>query len=188
VNNLFYYYKALPALFAKHNIASVFDAPCGDFNWMRLVVEETGTDYVGGDIVAPLIEQNQEKYGREGIKFIHCDITKGPMEKADLMIVRDCLFHLSYRNILAFLKLFAASDIPLLLTTSHLDPEGGIENKDVITGHFRRIDLFAAPFSFPDESIYRILDDLPGQRTREMVLFTREQVAVAAKNLEEYLA
>lgn len=178
--------KELPDLFFEHDIKHLLDAPCGDFNWMSLVVRDTGIQYTGGDIVAPLIDDNKRKYAKDNVDFIHLDITKGPLPTADLMLVRDCLFHLSYQNILDFLKVFATSDIPLLLTTTHLNPGNTFENKDIPTGHFRNIDLFSAPFSF-SEPQKRILDNIAGEHTRDMCLFTREQVEQAAKSLEIYL-
>lgn len=177
----------LPLLFKKHGVKSVFDAPCGDFNWMRLVVEETGVDYTGGDIVAPLIEQNQEQYGRGGVKFIHSDITKGPLPKCDMMIVRDCLFHLSYSDVLSFLQVFAASEIPLLLTSSHLNKSESFANEDIVTGNFRAIDLFSKPFGFSKQVIDCIADDPAESCNRHMYLFTQEQVAEVAVNLAENL-
>lgn len=179
---------ALPALFEKYGVKQIVDAPCGDFNWMRLVVDETGVDYTGGDIVAPLIEQNQQKYGRDGVRFIQCDITKGPLPKCDMMIVRDCLFHLSYGDILRFLQVFAASEIPLLLTSSHLNDANGFENEDILSGNFRAIDLFGAPFGFSRQVLARIADDPAEICNRHMYLFTQQQVADAAKTLEGNLA
>jgi len=120
------------------------------------------------------------------ILLIHLDITKGPLPAADLMLVRDCLFHLSYQSILDFFKVFAASDIPLLLTTTHLNQDNAFENADIPTGHFRNIDLFSAPFSFSKPK-KRILDNIAGEHTRDMCLFTRDQVAQAAKSLEAHL-
>ena len=178
----------LPILFAENNIKKILDAPCGDFNWMRLVVDETGVDYIGGDIVAPLIEQNQKTFGRDGVKFIHCDITKDSLPKTDLMIVRDCLFHLSYQDIQSFLQAFIRSEIPLLLTSSHLNKDAQFINEDIRSGNYRAIDLFSYPFEFSKNAISQIADDPAEVCNRYMYLFTREQVAEAEKTLTENLA
>lgn len=180
--------EKLPALFEKHNIKQVLDAPCGDYNWMGVVVEATGIDYTGGDIVAPLIVQNQQDHGRDGVRFIHLDITKGPLPDCDMMIVRDCLFHLSYADIHKFLELFAASNIALLLTSSHVNmPDNSFENEDILSGNFRDIDLFTEPFDFSENVLDKIADDPYEQPKRHMYLFTREQVAKAAKTLANNL-
>jgi len=179
----------LPALFGKYKVKQVLDAPCGDYNWMGVVVEETGVNYIGGDIVAPLIEQNQKKFGRDGVRFTHLDITKGPLPKCDMMIVRDCLFHLSYRDILHFLQVFSASEIPFLLTSSHVnDAANRFENEDIQSGNFRDIDLFAAPFGFSQQVSDKIADDPYEVPKRHMYLFTQDQVAKAAKTLAGNLA
>lgn len=179
----------LPALFEKHNIKQVLDAPCGDYNWMGVVVDETGIDYTGGDIVAPLVAQNQQEHGRDGVRFVHLDITSGPLPTCDLMIVRDCLFHLSYADILKFLQLFAASDIGLLLTSSHVnDAANRFENEDIQSGNFRDIDLFAEPFGFSPNISDKIADDPFEVPKRHMYLFTRAQVAGVAKALAANLA
>jgi len=67
--------KELPDLFREQNIQRLLDAPCGDFNWMSLVVQETGIRYTGGDIVAPLVDDNNSKFASENVDFIHLDIT-----------------------------------------------------------------------------------------------------------------
>ncbi len=180
---------ALPELFEKYNVKQLLDAPCGDYNWMRRVVEETGIAYIGGDIVAPLIAQNQQKYGGEGVQFRHLDITKGPLPKSDMMMVRDCLFHLSYADILKFLQVFMASDIALLLTSSHVNTaDKRFENEDILSGNFRSIDLFAAPFGFAEPSSAMIKDDPYDVTLRHMHLFSRDQVAAAVKNLQANLS
>jgi hypothetical protein len=64
--------------------------------------------------------------------------------KVDLWLCRDCLFHLSNRDILLALRNFLASGTPLVFTTTHLN-SAVFENVDIRTGGFRRIDLFSAP-------------------------------------------
>ena len=46
------------------NIKTFVDAPCGDFNWMKLVVPEVKINYVGLDIVDAVIERNKSTYIR----------------------------------------------------------------------------------------------------------------------------
>jgi hypothetical protein len=48
--------RDMPPLIEKFSIKSMFDAPCGDFNWMKLVLDKVKVDYVGADIVKPLID------------------------------------------------------------------------------------------------------------------------------------
>ena len=171
---------ALPGLFERHKIKTLLDAPCGDFHWMQHVVKETDITYIGGDIVKPLIEETRAKYGDERTSFLHLDITADDLPKADMMMCRDCLFHLSYEDIFRFLVNFANSDIPLLLTTTKGIPGAPIENHDIVTGRMRPIDLFAEPFNLPGD-VLEMIDDtaLLNNELRYMVLFTREQIANA---------
>ena len=178
--------KNLPELFAKFSIKSVFDAPCGDFNWMRYVIKDYPIDYIGGDIVLPLIKSNYEMHKTSNIQFVHIDLTKDQFPSANLMICRDCLFHLSYEDTKAVLKKFVESNIYYLLTSTHINSKN-FANKDIKTGSFRHIDLFSAPFNFPQNVLYRILDWREPEPEdwrepepeREMCLWSREQIISA---------
>src|SRR5215467_8744490 len=59
----------LTRLLKDLGVRSILDLPCGDFNWMRLT-ELPGIEYIGGDVVSPLIEQNNSLYARPGRKFV----------------------------------------------------------------------------------------------------------------------
>jgi len=170
--------EKLPGLFRKYSITSIFDAPCGDFNWMGELIRTLDIEYTGADIVAPLIDSLKKRYGRQGRKFVHLDIIAGRLPKADLMICRDCLFHLSYADTRAVLENFVASGTPYILTTTHKD-DGKFTNQDIQTGFYRRINLFAPPYSLPETPLARIDDWIPPDPEREMCLWSREQVAEA---------
>lgn len=148
--------KQLPFLFNKFNIKSVLDAPCGDFNWLRSVVQHTEIHYTGGDIVSELVKINNEKYQSSNINFIVIDITKDTLPDADLMICRDCLFHLSNNSIFDFFHNFIRSNIPYLLTTTHYN--GDFKNLDISDGGFRKIDLFSSPYNLDKNALYKIDD------------------------------
>ena len=164
---------ALPKFLLEHHVQILLDAPCGDFNWMREVVGLGVYNYIGCDIVNKLIEINNHKYSSDRITFKVLDIINDLLPTADLLLSRDFLFHLSYNDILKFLNNFLSSNIPLLLTTSHLNIKG-FSNKDIKTGGWRWLDLFLPPFSFGDPKF--IIKD--GQ-DRALVLFTRDQVLSA---------
>ena len=96
-------------------IKSVVDIPCGDFNWMK-EVNLSGIDYIGGDIVPKLIEENKIKYSN--FKFEVMDVTTTQLPKVDLVFVRDCLGHLSDANVLKAVENIKKSGSKYLLTTS----------------------------------------------------------------------
>ncbi|MGA0133216.1 MAG: class I SAM-dependent methyltransferase [Opitutales bacterium] len=170
--------KELPGLFSRFGVQKIFDAPCGDFNWMRLVVASTGVRYQGADIVRPMIESLQTRHGSERVTFVHLDLIRGPFPRADLMVCRDCLFHLSYADARRVLENFVASGTPYLLTTTHRD-DGTWVNRDIPTGGFRPMDLFAPPYSLPRDPLARVEDWVAPDPEREMCLWSREQVAAA---------
>jgi hypothetical protein len=178
--------KQLPKLFEQFKIKTVFDGPCGDFNWMQLVIKETAIDYIGGDIVSAIVEENQKRYSSDKAKFIKVDLTKDSLPIADLMICRDCLFHLSYEDSKLVLENYLKSNIPYLLTTSYKN-DNTFKNKDILTGHFRVIDLFSSPYQFPKDTLYEIEDWLEPESPRSMYLWSRTQIIEAVKffNLHE---
>lgn len=176
----------LPGLLRHHAIDTVFDAPCGDFHWMREVVATTGIRYVGGDIVKPLIEKLSATHSTGRVSFIHLDLTQNGFPAAELMICRDCLFHLSFSDCLAVLRNFLSAGIPLLLTTTH-ELRPGQANHDIATGDFRPIDLHKPPFGFPTAVQARIDDWISPEPPRFMCLWTRQQVAHAVTVLEAHV-
>jgi hypothetical protein len=165
----------LPALFERFHINSIFDAPCGDFNWMPSVLVGRDLHYVGADIVKPLIEALNAKHQTARVSFEHLDLTADAFPAADLWICRDCLFHLSRADTERALKRFIESNIPYLLTTTHKNL-GEYQNVDIKTGDFRFIDLFAAPYNFPADVLFRIDDYHAPEQPREMCLWSRAQI------------
>ncbi len=176
----------LPLLFEKFGIRSVFDAPCGDFNWMRCVVESCDIDYIGGDIVPQLIAKNVSRFAGERIRFSVANIISDEFPKVDLWICRDCLIHFSFGDIYSTLANFANSDIRYLLTTTHIN-KSGFKNMDIQTGDARLIDLFSAPFFLPTNYLYAIDDWVGPEVPRMMVLFNRAQVAEALPKMRAAL-
>lgn len=172
--------RELPGLFERFSIRRIFDAPCGDFNWMRHLLQTVGprVSYTGGDIVRPLIDAHNEHYSSDTVRFIHIDLITGTLPQADLMICRDCLFHLSFADTRSVLRNFLDSGIPYLLTTTHTHLED-FSNKDIATGDFRLINLYAAPYHFPRDPLMVIQDWVAPDPERTMCLWSRDQVALA---------
>lgn len=168
----------LPIILSRWNMKNIIDAPCGDFNWMRFVALDDGANYTGIDIVPDLIAENNRKYAGLQHRFILADITTDALALGDILICRDCLFHLSYKDTFSFLGNFVKSGTQFLLTTTHKN-ENGFSNKDILTGEFRLIDLFSAPFSFPLEVAYRFDDFIEPFPPREMCLWHRDQIIEA---------
>jgi hypothetical protein len=165
--------KAIP----KYKIERFVDAPCGDFNWMRVVLPEVDVEYYGYDIVETIVSRNKENYSGKNVHFGVANICKDELPKCDLLMVRDCLFHLSFKDINKFLDNIAKIDYKYLLTTTYILDKGFV-NKDISTGDWRLINLFAEPFNFKNETIIEFVDDSPkGHKLpRQMIFIAKENV------------
>jgi hypothetical protein len=136
----------LPKALRRLEAPTLLDVPCGDFTWMARV-DLSGIDYIGGDIVATIVEKNNRLHSSSSRRFMDLDLTRDSLPAADVLLCRDCLVHLSYANIRAVLANVARSSIRYLLTTSF---PGRNDNYDVADGDWRALDLEAPPFSFPE--------------------------------------
>lgn len=137
---------ALPQLFQDYQIQTVADIPCGDFNWMKNVDLSVLQHYIGGDIVAPLIQHNKNIYTTKKITFEIIDLTKDSLPEVDLLIVRDCWVHLSFEHIKKCMQNIQKSKITYLLATTFPQQK---YNTDIVTGSWRPINLLEKPFCFP---------------------------------------
>ena len=113
---------------------------------MRLV-DLSGVEYVGADIVPTVIERNRSSYSREGVRFVVADLTWDLLPRADLILCRDCWVHLSFQDIAAMLENFRRSGATWLLVNNCAHP---VDNVNKFTGlDWRHLDLQQAPFHFP---------------------------------------
>jgi hypothetical protein len=136
----------LPTILQNYGIRTFLDAPCGDWYWMRTVrlgVEQ----YIGIDIVEPLVERNRQSFGNASTTF-HClDITRDELPAADLIFCRDCLVHLTFEDSLKILANFKRSGAKYLLTTTFPDRR---TNTDLVgkDAFWRPLNLKLPPFGF----------------------------------------
>jgi len=161
----------------KLNVKTFVDASCGDFNWMKLVLPNLNVDYLGLDIVESIIEKNRSLYSNDKTNFDIADICKDKIPNCDLIMVRDCLFHLSYKDINKFLENLKKTEYKYLLTTTHC-LEDDFKNTDIVTGDWRLINLFSKPFNFNKKVIEdRVIDCPDGYPVkREMILVNKKDV------------
>ncbi len=150
--------KEIINIIKKYQIKSILDAPCGDFNWVKNILDKE-LSYIGGDIVQEIIDNNIRKFKSNNIKFIKLDITDESLPDSDLMICRDCLIHLSFQSIKLFFENFRKSNINYLLLTTYKmkDTTKEIDNLDIPDGEYREIDLSKPPFYLP-KPLEEILD------------------------------
>ncbi len=137
--------QAITEVLKNYNVKTFLDIPCGDFYWMK-ELDLSAVNYIGADIVKPLIAQNKERYSQNNRVFCHLNLLTDVLPKVDLVFCRDCLVHLSSADIRLALKNLVRSGSTYLLTTTFPDHSVNI---DIITGRWRPLNLEIAPFNFP---------------------------------------
>lgn len=138
--------EAIESVVREFGIRSMLDAPCGDFNWMRLIHLE-GVDYTGADIVKPLIDRNNKEFGSSQRRFIHLDIVEQVCEPVDLILCRDCVQHLTNAEAMSIIRNFSKSGSKYLLMT--MSPRMTSNSDMPKAGGFRALNLFLPPFNLP---------------------------------------
>ncbi len=123
----------------------MIDAPCGDLNWIKLLKLEK-INYIGIDVVEDIIIRNNKDYSNDKRTFICADLINCVPPKADLILCRDCLVHLSYADIKKIIKNFKKSGSKYLLTTTFPDHRINLDLNNTI---WRTLNLEQIPFSFP---------------------------------------
>jgi hypothetical protein len=145
----------LAALLDDLQVNTLLDLGCGDFTWMSKI--GLSQSYIGADIVASVIENNQRLYGNESRRFIQLDATCDPLPVADAILCREVLFHLSFKDIRKVLSNVTRSGAEYFIATTD---RATSFNADIVSGDFRVLNLYKRPFKFspsiatiPDESV-----------------------------------
>jgi len=152
----------LPDIIKILNIETIFDAGCGDFTWMSKT-DISVKQYIGADIVESVIKENKKRYENETHQFYCADIVTDEIPKVDLILCRDCLIHMSFDAIKQTIQNFKKSGATYLLVTTY--PHIKINDQDIITGHFRPINLMSYPFYFPKPVM--LFEELTGERDKK---------------------
>ena len=123
---------------------SLLDAPCGDGSWISDL--DLGLCYTGVDIVPELIDDLRRRAEAAGISptYLLADITRDPLPRADAILCRDCLVHLSFANIAAAVANFGHSGAEWLITTTFPELKANIDCDD---GDWRALNFELAPFN-----------------------------------------
>lgn len=137
--------QLLPSLFVELEISSILDAGCGDCNWIN-GVDLSRVSYIGVDVVEPLIKRNIVFFSAQNCSFLMADITKDLLPRSDLVLCRDCLIHLSNRQVAKALENLKGTGASYLLATTYPRVD---TNPDTWPGSFRPLNLQAAPFNLP---------------------------------------
>lgn len=159
----------------ERKVSTLFDAPCGDWNWMKELRPPASMRYIGGDVVPQLVAQLREQYENADRRFVSFDITRDKFPDADLWLCRDCLAHLSNSDVKKALSNFRRSQIHFALISNYV---GQAPNEDIVSGGFRPLDLTQPPFCMPKAEF--AINDWPDQEgIRQVCLWSRDQVSAA---------
>ena len=149
--------RELPLLISKYGIKNILDVPCGDFNWMKKVLDKLDIDYLGCDIVEELIEKNKNFYTTDKIKFSKLDLVEEILPDSDLLVCRALFYHLDFLSINKILRNLKQANIKYILLSNCPRSDNHI-NKDIPTGLYRDLDLFKDPLLFPNNYLYKFED------------------------------
>ena len=125
----------------KHNIQSVIDLGCGDFEVSR-GIDMQGAQYTGVDIYDKLIEYDIEHYGDERHKFMVRDLVEDELPSSELCLITLVLYILSFEEVFSILKKLNQYSY-VLITDGQADiPLSERKNIDKKTDKYTRRDYF----------------------------------------------
>lgn len=130
---------------------TILDLGCGDFNIGKQLLPFSDT-YIAVDIAQNVIDFNKKMHTQDNVDFLCLDISKDTLPKADVVIVRQVLQHLSNTEVQRILNKLSA--YKYILLTEHIPVGEFIPNKDIISGQGIRIKqhsglvITEAPFNF----------------------------------------
>ncbi len=160
--------QQLPEILHSLQIKTLLDAPCGDGNWINNV-DLAGINYTGADIVPEIIEANKINYPDKN--FINANIITDDLPAADLVLCRDCFIHLRKKEIIEVIQNFKRCGIKYMLASTYPVER----NTEILTGHFRPINLELEPFNLP-APIKKIKDHIEDAAVRYLGLWLLEDV------------
>lgn len=134
----------LAKLIRDYQIRSMLDYGCGTVDWILPVVAKTRIPYVGVDVVSEVIKEN-EALGAPRVRFLHLN-QDTVLPIVHLVFIRDTLAHLSNATIVAELTRLKRTGAEWLLVSNY----AGSKNTAIQDGGFRKLNLCAVPFGFPE--------------------------------------
>lgn len=138
-------YRAFLEQFMRtHDIRSVLDVGCGDWQFSKLV-DWGDREYVGVDEVKTLVERLNAEHGGPRRKFV----TKLPARTFNLAICKDVMIHLPNGEVSKLLTKLERHGHLLLVNDFAPAP-----NTDCERGGYRALNITAEPFSLNAELVY----------------------------------
>jgi hypothetical protein len=138
--------QALPEFLVKHGIKTIADCGCGDWNWMRDVDLSLVDSYMGYDWV---IRDRALEFKSDKVGFKDLNIGTEVVAKADVIICRDVLIHMTNEMVLKTLDNFRQSGSKYLLATTD-STVANARHKIIRAPSFSPINLQGSPFDLGD--------------------------------------
>ena len=142
------------------------DLGCGDFRVGQRLLPLC-SNYLGVDVVMPLIHRNQEKYGNATTRFLHLDIVGDELPGGDVCFVRQVLQHLSNEQIIKVLLKLIKYEYVFITEHYPTDNDAIRRNMDKPHGGDVRVCdnsgvyLAEPPFELPVQALKQVLE-VPG--------------------------
>lgn len=145
------------------NDKTFVDLGCGDFRVGKQLLSLC-SQYIGVDVVKPLILRNQEKYENKKTKFMHLDIIEDELPEGDVCFVRQVFQHLSNKQIASILT--KLRKYKYVFITEHYPTDNNFikPNLDKVHGGDVRVYqnsgvyLSEPPFRLPSQSLNLLLE------------------------------
>ncbi|WP_431210407.1 class I SAM-dependent methyltransferase [Puia sp. P3] len=165
------YIRLVTDYIRAHNITTITDIGCGDFNIGRQICEQNPSlSYNGIDVVPSLIQYNNDTFASEKIHFFCLDTLHQKIPRADLLLIRQVLQHLSNTDIITLTSNCFPGFPHILITEHQPKPQYLIrENIEKASGPNTRVGSFTgsgvyldkSPFHYRWQRLLSIEDDNP---------------------------
>ena len=125
----------------------VVDLGCGDWRIGELV-DWTGLEYVGVDVVPSVIEANQRRDTPDNVSFVCLDALTEELPGGDVLIVKDVFQHWPNADVESFLDTYCGRYDGIIVTNDIKSRRHPAKvNSDIELGGWRPIDVEKPPFS-----------------------------------------
>jgi SAM-dependent methyltransferase len=162
------YREFLQAFLRDHAITSVADLGCGDWQFSKLM-DWSGIDYTGMDVSTVALDIARKNSGGAH-RFIHLNGASDDLPKADLLLAKDVLQHLSIQDIQGVLSRLNGYKFALL-TNGYPPRQSRMVNSNIQPGERSRpLDFTAPPFNLKGRIVFRYT----GHEPKETFLWSRD--------------
>ena len=145
----------LQEFFKAHNITSIVDAGCGDWQFSKNI-DFSGITYQGFDVASFVINANTPRYSKDNISFHLYDGDFSKLPSADLLICKDVLQHLPIAKIKEFITILPRFKYALI--TNDI---GTNNNTEILPTQGRTLDLREDPFYLDCSIVFEIQENYP---------------------------